>query len=217
MVLTIAHIVFTFFRYKKIIEYRILNNKRKKNMKTSPINRRSFVKTSALITSGFAAAVMAKDSNAASQSVFLKDLSDTWDRSKECTLNFAKAMPEEDYKFKPTPDIYSYAEQLLHITGSNFGLAARAAGKEPPENNLDAEGKSKDEIISILTKSFAYGAEIIKSISTENSEETVEFFKMKVKRYQLLLLMRDHLTHHRGQMVIYLRLKGIKPPQYAGL
>jgi uncharacterized damage-inducible protein DinB len=29
-------------------------------------------------------------------------------------------------------------------------------------------------------------------------------------------LMHDHHTHHRGQIIVYLRLNGLKPPKYVG-
>lgn len=35
-------------------------------------------------------------------------------------------------------------------------------------------------------------------------------------RRQILLLLHDHQTHHIGQVIVYLRLKGIKPPAYVG-
>jgi uncharacterized damage-inducible protein DinB len=33
---------------------------------------------------------------------------------------------------------------------------------------------------------------------------------------RILNLMDNHLAHHRGQMIVYLRLKGIEPPSYVG-
>ena len=35
-----------------------------------------------------------------------------------------------------------------------------------------------------------------------------------IAKWKLILFGMDHVTHHRGQMVVYLRLNGIKPPQY---
>ena len=40
--------------------------------------------------------------------------------------------------------------------------------------------------------------------------------RIKVTGRELFYLTRDHVTHHRGQMVVYLRLKGLEPPQYVG-
>nr|NIM13383.1 DinB family protein [Candidatus Aminicenantes bacterium]NIM80034.1 DinB family protein [Candidatus Aminicenantes bacterium]NIO82289.1 DinB family protein [Candidatus Aminicenantes bacterium]NIQ68157.1 DinB family protein [Candidatus Aminicenantes bacterium] len=48
-------------------------------------------------------------------------------------------------------------------------------------------------------------------------EEKIPLFgELKLSKSQTFMTIRDHVAHHRGQMVIYLRLKGIKPPQYVG-
>ncbi len=33
---------------------------------------------------------------------------------------------------------------------------------------------------------------------------------------QIINLMNDHLTHHRAQAIVYLRLNGVMPPKYVG-
>ena len=47
-------------------------------------------------------------------------------------------------------------------------------------------------------------------------DEEVQFFAGPMSKRQILVLMNDHLTHHRGQMIVYVRLKGVKPPAYKG-
>jgi len=47
-------------------------------------------------------------------------------------------------------------------------------------------------------------------------DEKVKFFAGPMTRRQILILMHDHQTHHLGQLIVYLRLKGIKPPDYIG-
>ena len=38
----------------------------------------------------------------------------------------------------------------------------------------------------------------------------------KVSKESFLLTMDNHLAHHRGQLIVYLRLMGLKPPSYVG-
>ncbi|MGK0251702.1 MAG: putative damage-inducible protein DinB, partial [Gammaproteobacteria bacterium] len=45
---------------------------------------------------------------------------------------------------------------------------------------------------------------------------TVEFFAGPKSRMQILNLLQDHVTHHRGQLIVYLNLNSIEPPQYSG-
>ena len=47
-------------------------------------------------------------------------------------------------------------------------------------------------------------------------EEKVEFFAGPMNKRQILTLLNDHQTHHCGQLIVYLRLKGVKPPDYRG-
>nr|WP_262481137.1 DinB family protein [Algibacter pectinivorans] len=42
----------------------------------------------------------------------------------------------------------------------------------------------------------------------------MDYFGADRTKRQILLLLADHITHHRGQMLVYMRLKGIKPPRY---
>jgi uncharacterized damage-inducible protein DinB len=44
----------------------------------------------------------------------------------------------------------------------------------------------------------------------------VDFFAGPKTKLQILNIIQDHVTHHRGQLIVYLNLKGIKPPEYVG-
>src|SRR5215467_5276275 len=57
-----------------------------------------------------------------------------WTRAKDYTKEYLEAMPEEGVNFKPTPEIRSFAEQMLHLATGNFGFAATAAGIDNPYN-----------------------------------------------------------------------------------
>lgn len=54
-----------------------------------------------------------------------------------------------------------------------------------------------------------------KSELDELSEE-VKVWYGTVSKEAILLTMDNHLSHHRGQLVVYLRLLGIKVPSYIG-
>ncbi|HWY33985.1 MAG TPA: hypothetical protein VNX68_05020, partial [Nitrosopumilaceae archaeon] len=42
-----------------------------------------------------------------------------WQRAKTYTKAYLDAMPEDGYGFKPTPDIRSFAQQMLHLADAN--------------------------------------------------------------------------------------------------
>lgn len=148
---------------------------------------------------------------------FAKEFLPTWQRAKESSVKFAEAMPEEHYNFKPTAEIMSFGEQVLHSAGASFWFGSKIIGEPNPAKEFKGEGKSKAEIIAHLKKAFDYVEKAITGLSDEEAAKVIPLFgELKLTKAQTLLAVRDHITHHRGAMVIYLRLKGIKPPQYVG-
>src|SRR5579862_9406396 len=52
-----------------------------------------------------------------------------WQRAKAYTKTYLDAMPEDGYGFKPTPEIRSFAQQMLHLADENYVLATVASDK----------------------------------------------------------------------------------------
>jgi uncharacterized damage-inducible protein DinB len=155
-------------------------------------------------------------SNLPAQDSFLSDYKIKWKNATEYTLEFAKAMPEETYSFKPVPVEMSYGEQLKHIAGNMVWLCSSYLGGAKTTLDPMNAGTSKKEIIAVLEKSFAYAAETVDHLNEKVLNQNVDFFAGFMTKRRILLLMTDHVTHHRGQLVVYLRLNGIEPPAYRG-
>ncbi len=136
-----------------------------------------------------------------------------WATSKTYTLAFVAKMPEEHYGFRPVPEINSFAQQVMHIGEGNYLLASAIKGVPKPQ---ERPVHNRAALTKFLTASFDYAAEVIGSISDAAAGETIPFFFQKILRRELCFRLLDHVAHHRGQLVIYLRLKGITPPDYAG-
>ena len=136
-----------------------------------------------------------------------------WENSKNYLLEIAKAMPEANYNYKPTERQMSFQEQLIHIQGNMDWLSSKYFNGEKTEK---IDPKSKEEIINQLTASFDNVAEIIKNVPLEDLTTEVEFFAGPKSKLQILNLLQDHVTHHRGQLIVYLNLNTIEPPKYRG-
>lgn len=146
----------------------------------------------------------------------LSQLARKWNNAKEYTLQTAEMMPEEFYDFKPMPEERSFKEQLLHTAQNIQWLSSTYLFAETKQMAKDTAYKTKAEIIKILSDAYDEGMEAHQKIKTSQLDETVSFFAGPMSRRQILLLLHDHQTHHLGQLVVYLRLKGIKPPAYVG-
>ena len=138
-----------------------------------------------------------------------------WANAKVYAIKMAELMPEKYYDFKPVPEEMSFKQQLLHIA-DNMEWLSSSYLFVPKENKIDTTVKDKAAIIKILSDAYDMGIMAHQNISGKQLDEVVPFFAGPMSRRQLLILMHDHQTHHLGQLVVYVRLKGIKPPDYVG-
>jgi uncharacterized damage-inducible protein DinB len=150
------------------------------------------------------------------QDSFLSDFKLKWKNAAEYTMEFAQAMPEDQYGYTPTAAEMTYREQLKHVAGNIVWLTSTYLGGSVKHIDPSKSGNSKKEIIAALEQSFAYATTTINSMTEKNLNEQVDFLAGRMTKRRLLLLLTDHVTHHRGQLVVYLRLKGIEPPDYRG-
>lgn len=150
------------------------------------------------------------------QSSFLADYKQKWKNAKEYTLEFAYVMPEDFYDYTPTKVEMTYREQLKHIAGNMVWLCSSFLDGTPPKIDPLKTGNSKKEVTTMLENAFRYTDETIANLTEKDLDETVDFVAGKMTRRRILFLLTDHVTHHRGQLVVYLRMKNIEPPAYRG-
>jgi len=138
-----------------------------------------------------------------------------WTRAKAYTKAYLDAMPADGYAFKATPEVRSFAQQMLHLAGDNYVFGAGATGKTAAADLTDVEKKvtpTKEAVTKTVLDSYDYVIAAIKAIPANELNKEVSFFNMKSTTALLLSKGFEHQTHHRGQTTVYLRLKGVKPP-----
>ena len=135
-----------------------------------------------------------------------------WKTSKKYVLALAEQMPAADYSFKPNPDEMSFGEQMAHIAGANSFFFATLSGQKDPI------GKPKDfdkvSVLKLLNTSYDFVISALENLELERLHETFDSPAGKMTGMELLLLATDHTAHHRGQCIVYLRAKNIKPVDY---
>ena len=119
--------------------------------------------------------------------------------------------------------VWKKVEQMQHIAGGlQFQLGLIKSGGKLPEGfdpTAVQPDLPKSDVIKMLNDSFDAYKMAVKEASHEHLNEniTLEFIPdYTFDMYGFYEFMRDHVTHHRGQAIIYLRANGIKPPQYVG-
>ncbi|MCK0192983.1 DinB family protein [Arenibacter sp. F20364] len=155
----------------------------------------------------------------AQENGFIKEYLERLEKSKEYLILVAETMSEEAYNYKATPESMSFAENLMHIGWamdwhSQSLMGGRNARDWDTDTELKVDNKSKKEMISKISETFDKTIEFISNFDTNRLEERLDYFGADRTKRQILLLLADHITHHRGQMLVYMRLNGLKPPRY---
>jgi uncharacterized damage-inducible protein DinB len=134
-----------------------------------------------------------------------------WKTAGDYTIAIAEQMPAEFYSFKPVPEEMSFAEQLLHIAKANTYFLSTLTGDKfaDPPATFD-----KDSVLKYLRASFDWSNAEIAKLTPEEMQKSYPLEGQSMSGHEVLMLAWNHTTHHRGQLIVYLRLKGIKPTDY---
>jgi uncharacterized damage-inducible protein DinB len=144
-----------------------------------------------------------------------------WQRAKTYTKAYLDAMPEDGYGLKPTPEIRSFAQQMLHIADANYVFATVASDKPNPigetfasPHNLNEKTVSptKEAVTKAVMDSYNWVISTLQNMTADQLQESTKFGKHEITRGGLYGKAFEHQTHQRGQSTIYLRLKGLTPP-----
>jgi uncharacterized damage-inducible protein DinB len=152
----------------------------------------------------------------AQDSSFLKEFQQKLDNAGAYTIEVAELMPTENYNYRPTEEQKSFQEQLLHMASNMNWLSSSYLGGKKVDADLREGIFTPSEAIAITKEVLQNAKEAVKNLQASQLEEKVEFFAGPMTKRQILVLMNDHYTHHRAQIIVYLRLNGIKPPRYRG-
>jgi uncharacterized damage-inducible protein DinB len=139
-----------------------------------------------------------------------------WERAKAFTKEYLDAANDDVINFKPSPEMRSFAEQMLHLAMGNGGIGGASTGKERLfKENIEKNDqyKNKEALTKAVMDSYDFIINALKEMDDQKLAEKVKFFNgQEYTREVGIGKAFEHQTHHRGQTTIYLRLKGIAPP-----
>jgi uncharacterized damage-inducible protein DinB len=121
-------------------------------------------------------------------------------------------MPEEHYSFKPTPDVRSYGQILGHIADAQYLFCSGAAGEKAPASDVEKTKTTKADLAKALADSFAYCDKVHAGMTDAAGAAMVKFLTGEMPKLSVLEFNTHHDFEHYGNLVTYMRLKGIVPP-----
>jgi uncharacterized damage-inducible protein DinB len=124
----------------------------------------------------------------------------------------AEKASEDLYAFKPTPDVRSLGQLIGHVADANFMICGNASGTKGPEGSVEKTKTTKADLQKALAESFAFCDAAWASLTDAKAAEAIKMFGMDQTRLTVLSFNTAHDFEHYGNLVTYLRLKGIVPP-----
>jgi uncharacterized damage-inducible protein DinB len=124
----------------------------------------------------------------------------------------AEKMPEQNYSFKPTPEVRSFGQLVGHVADAQYGFCSTATGEPNPMKDIEKTKTSKADLVTALKDAVAYCNKAFAGMTDAQGSQTVKMMHYDVARLTVLSVNTAHTDEHYGNMVTYLRIKGIIPP-----
>ena len=124
----------------------------------------------------------------------------------------AQKMPEENYSFKPTPEVRSFGQLVGHVADASYMFCSQAIGEANPAKDIEKTKTSKAALVAALKGGVEYCNKAFDRMADAKGSQMVKFFNFDIAKLTLFSLNAAHTDEHYGNMVTYLRLKGIVPP-----
>jgi len=143
------------------------------------------------------------------------ELKTSYTRIKTNFIKAAEKMPEDQYDFKPTPDMQSFKERIAHIAVSSMGPCSSLSGTP---KSIDAKTlKTKADVVTALKDAFAACDAVIDNMTDADAVTQVTGGRGPARsKLALGYGLVGHTNELYGYICVYMRLKGIVPPSSEG-
>jgi len=135
-----------------------------------------------------------------------------WGNVKNNVVRAAEKMPEENYSFKPVPEVRTYGQILGHIADTHYMICSTVLGEKREPAGVEKTKTSKADLVAALKDSVSYCDKAYEGLTDATAAQMVKMFGRERSRLGALNMNASHSWEHYGNLVTYLRIKGIVPP-----
>lgn len=134
-------------------------------------------------------------------------------RVRDYFIRAAEKMPDENYGFRPSPDVRTFAQQVAHVADDQYNLCAPAKGetRKAAYTAIEDSLSKKAELVAALKDAFAYCDGAYDALTDASGAEPAASGRRRSK-FGMLNWNLWHTWEHYGNVVVYLRMKGLVPP-----
>jgi uncharacterized damage-inducible protein DinB len=138
----------------------------------------------------------------------------TYEKVKDILLSSAEKMPAEAYSFRPSRSVRSYAQIIGHLADAQYLMCSIALGEQNPNepgNRIEQTRTAKSDLIAALRETFTYCDKAYHGMTDASGAQIINLFGEDMPRQDVLTVNIMHDMEHYGNLVTYLRMKGLVP------
>ena len=132
--------------------------------------------------------------------------------AKNNIIRAAEKTPEENYSFKPTPEVRSFGQLVGHIADAQYLFCSPVLGKPNPAPGVEKSKAAKADLVQALKDAFTYCDQAYDGMTDAQTAALVKFFGADQAKVTVLSFNTAHNNEHYGNIVTYMRMKGLVPP-----
>ena len=147
------------------------------------------------------------------ESGYLGDFSNDFEAVSKKLVDLAEAIPADKFAWRPTEEVRTVSESLIHVATANYFLS-QALGVSAPEGagpDMEKSITAKAEVLAELKQSQDHVRKAIEAAGADLEKE-VELFGNKRSTRGVFMIMAGHSHEHLGQLIAYARSVGVVPP-----
>lgn len=141
-------------------------------------------------------------------------LLDTYETEILKIITIWSAFPDSSMDFRPAAKSRTVIEQFEHQLQSEGGWMIKMFGIDL--GDLNPEKRTKQACIAKYQSDAARRLEVLRTKPDSWWEEQVAFFDVQRSRAWIFVRRLNHSAHHRGQLIVYLRVLGLRVPSVYG-
>ena len=169
----------------------------------------------------FAAAVFAQQTSAGSQAAppanpLVTVSKGIYNYTNNNILRSIDKVPDNLWDFQPTKDVRTFGQLFAHIADGQYEFCGVVAEGHSVQKGIEKTMKTKAEIKQALTEAIAYCNGAYDKLTDADAATMVAFFGQHLTKLGMMDFNIAHDMEHYGNLVTYMRLKGIVPPSSEG-
>ena len=135
-----------------------------------------------------------------------------YDISKKDILGSVDKIPDDMWSYQPVKEVRTVAQLFAHVADGQYEFCGVAAEGKSVSRDIEKNLKTKAEIVPALNEAFAYCDAAYAKLTDAGAAELVSFFGMRITKLGAMDFNIAHNMEHYGNLVTYMRIKGIVPP-----